>query len=339
MDAPTAESLLAIAEQARTGMRASDSAAIEAVEARYAEITEAMDWCLGHGRADDAYRFATALVPFWMATKRIDDGDRWFTGALEEPAGSSAGRARATYDHGYLVFWAGRYELAEERLADARTLAASIGDPDLEALALAGLARVALINDVSQAIRLLRRAVEVSEGLPDSPGRSSALHVLGVALQMSGDLAGARQVMTQRLQRGRETGNASIIYIESANLSMVERKLGNLEAAEALSLEALRTVVAMHNELAIPWVINGLAAVTAAKGDLWRAATLLGIADGLLERAGGEWPPDEREQHDETLATLQDGLAPATLDERRAAGAAMALEDGVAYALDGGVTT
>jgi hypothetical protein len=52
-----------------------------------------------------------------------------------------------------------------------------------------------------------------------------------------------------------------------------------------------------------------------------------------LERAGGEWPPDEREQYDETLATLTAGLPPEVLATARSRGAAMSLTDGVAYAL------
>ena len=85
--------------------------------------------------------------------------------------------------------------------------------------------------------------------------------------------------------------------------------------------------------MAIPWVINGLAAVTAAKGQLARAATLLGIAESLLERAGGDWPPDEREQRDGTIATLSAGLSPVALENARSEGGGMSLEEGVAYAL------
>ena len=54
----------------------------------------------------------------------------------------------------------------------------------------------------------------------------------------------------------------------------------------------------------MPWVLNGLAAVLAAKGDVGRAATILGAAEAMLERAGGEWPPDERQQYEGTLAIL-----------------------------------
>ena len=172
-------------------MRAvSDASARAEVEARYPELLDAMSWYLAESQPDEAFRIASALVPFWMTTKRIEDGDHWFTEALRRPAGTEAGRARALYDHGYLVFWSGQYELAADRFSEARAMAERIGDHDLEALALAGSARVALNDDIDEAIRLLRLAVEVTEPTPDSWGRSSALHVLGVALQMRGDLEG-----------------------------------------------------------------------------------------------------------------------------------------------------
>ncbi len=173
--------------------------------------------------------------------------------------------------------------------------------------------------------------------MPDSDrGRSSALHVLGVALQMSGDLEAAREVMSARLSMGRSTGDQFVVWVESANLSMVERRLGNLDRAEELALQALAIDAVRGAEMSIAWTINGVAAVTAAKGDLERAAVLAGMAAAMLERAGGEWPPDERAQHDATLATLTAGLAPDALAGARARGAAMPVEDGVAYALGAG---
>lgn len=313
--------------------RGEDASAIEQFDRQYAAMREAMNWFLDQGRIDEADRFATALVPFWMATKRIDDGDDWFRRALEDAAHPDPRRARAVYDHGYLVFWAGRYELAEQRFAAAHELAEGVADWNLVALTLAGSARVALNDDPAKAVVLLRQAMDVTRDLPDSEGRSSADHVLGVALQMSGDLEGARAVMSERLEHVRAAGNEYAVFVESANLGMVERQLGNLDRAETLSLGALRFAASKHDELAIPWSVNGLAAVTAAQGRLDRAATLIGIAESLLAKAGGEWPPDEREQFEGTLATLSAGLSPTALEQARAAGAAMSLAEATAYAL------
>lgn len=212
VDAATAAALLDAAVEARAAMRrGQDAAAIEQFEEQYAQMREAMGWLLDEGRLDEADRFATALVPLWMATKRIDDGDEWFRRALRDPVPTDARRARALYDHGYLVFWAGRYEIAEQRFAEARRLAEGAGDWNVVALSLAGSARVALNEDPAKAVGLLRKAMDVTADLPDSEGRSSADHFLGVALQMSGDLEGARDVMQERLEHARGAGNEFVV--------------------------------------------------------------------------------------------------------------------------------
>jgi tetratricopeptide (TPR) repeat protein len=336
MDADTATALLEAAVQARQAMRrGEDASAVAAFEREYADMREAMTWFLDHGQLDQADRFGTALVPFWMTTKRIDDGEDWFRRALGHDPLTDARRARAVYDHGYLVFWAGRYELAEQRFVAARRLAEAAGDQNVVALSLAGSARVALNEDPGTAVALLREAMLQTADLPDSEGRSSADHVLGVALQMSGDLSGARDLMRERLDHARRTGNDFGVFVESSNLSMVERQLGNLDQAEALSLQALRIVAAKRDEMAIPWVLNGLAAVTTAQGRLEHGATLIGIAEALLAKAGGEWPPDERAQFEETMATLASHLSPGAFAQARGAGGQMSLEAALEFASAG----
>jgi hypothetical protein len=114
---------------------------------------------------------------------------------------------------------------------------------------------------------------------------------------------------------------------------MVVRQLGNVARAEPLSREALSLCVRRADEMATAWTLNGLAAVAAARGSLERAATLHGLAAAQLDRAGGEWPADERVQYEETLATLRNALPAETLEDFRRRGAAMTAESSVAYAL------
>ncbi len=238
---------------------------------------------------DAGFRFANALVTFWLGTNRIPDGDDWFGRLLATPGEADTTRALALHEHGYLVFWAGEHDRAAQRFRESLDLAASLDDASLQALALAGLARVALYTDPPEAVRLLREALDLARDLPDhDPGRSSAVHVLGPALQMSGDLQGAREVIGQRLATAERQGVAFIVWSESANLSMVERQLGNLDRAEELSRQAVDTETAREHDLYLGWTLNGLAAVTAAKGQAVRAATVLGAAASLLQRGGGE---------------------------------------------------
>jgi hypothetical protein len=121
--------------------------------------------------------------------------------------------------------------------------------------------------------------------------------------------------------------------VEAGNLSMVERQLGNLDGAEALAREAVEIVARRGNELAIPWMINSLAAVTAAKGAHNRAATLLGAADALIASAGGAWPPDELAQHEQTTGVLIEAMGQAEFERVHAVGHSMKAGDAVDYAL------
>ena len=269
-----------------------------------------------------------------MATNRLDEGDEWYTRLLAAPHRADEITARALYAHGYLVFWAGNYDLATARFTQARDVAKDLGDPSLQALALAGLARAALTTDVDEAVRLLREALDVTAGLSDDDrGRANALHVLGPALQMSGDFPGARDVISRQLAAAHAAGDAAQVWSETSNLSMVERQLGNLARAEELSRQAVGSEYARSRELYLAWSLNGLAAVAAAKHELERAATIIGIASSMLERAGGEWPPDEREQFDETVMTIEQGLSPAEVDLARGLGMSMSIDEALLFAL------
>ena len=301
------------------------------LEVLYPDLGQAFAALLADGAREDAARLASALVPFWMATKRLDDGERWLGRATAGDEPSSAA-ARARMNHGYLLFWSGAYERSGELSSQAIVEARVAGDATVEALALTVLARIALNTDLDEAKRLLHEAVAVTAGTHDVEGRSGAMHVLGVAHQMSGELDEARRVMSDRIALGRSTGNDFVLAVESANLSMVERQLGHLDDADALAIESLAMFHRLGDHLAASWAANSVAATAAALGRLERAATILGFAEAGIERAGGEWPPDERQQRDGTIATLEAGLEPSVLEAARSAGRAMGTEEGVAFA-------
>lgn len=333
VESQTAKALLAAAKADRAALRGTDADAARArLEAAYPAYAEAFDFFVANGQAEDAVQLASDLVPFWMATKRIDDGDRWLTRAIDA-ADADGLKARALYQLGYLIFWTGDDERSGKLSRQAVDLATIAGDTTTRSLALSVLARIALRTDVEAAIDLLREAIAVTDGTSDRDGRSSAMHVLGVALQMSGRFEEAAKVMSDRIALGREMGNDYLIAIESGNLSMVERQLGNLDHAEALSRESLEIMSRRGDALAIPWIVNGLAAVTAEQGNLERAAILNGFAAAGIERAGGEWPPDERIQYDGTLARISKGMSPEEVDRARAIGQAMATDEAVEFAL------
>ena len=333
MDAQGAEALLGFAERAGPGLKGLDRKHLfEQLEERHDELLAAMGWFVEHGRTDAAIGLARSLAPFWTATRRLDEGAEWFDRVLLGPGGDDLNRGRACFEAGLIRFWKGEDEAASALHERAIEIGKTLGDDTLWALALSGLARIALRTDVAAARRLCREALALGDSPADPLGRSSAIHVLGVAAQMSGDLAEARGWMRQRIALARQMGSFAAVSMESSNLSMVERQLGNLERADGLAREALGIFHRREDEWAYPYGLNSLAAVAADRGEIERAATLIGAAEAMIEAQGAAWPPDERIHYERTVETLT--ASDAEIFEReRAAGRAMGSAAAIAYAL------
>jgi tetratricopeptide (TPR) repeat protein len=334
VDPRAAETLLDFAERAGPGLRGLEAQEVLGrLEERHQDLLAAIDWFLEQGRTDEALRLTSALTSFWMATKRLDEGSARLDQVMRAPGGEEGLRGRALFDAGYLAFWQGHDQRSSALHDRALELGRRIGDPTIIALALTGLARVALRADVAEARRLCREALVVTEGTEDRVGRSHATHVLAVAAQMAGDLVEARGFMMERLELAREAGNVATVSSEAGNLSMVERQLGNLDRAEALAREALEIDHRRGDGLAMPWKVNGLAAVAVDRGDFERAATLIGVADAMMEDAGGAWPPDERVHYERTVDVATDAMGADAFERARAEGRAMAVSDAMDVAL------
>jgi tetratricopeptide (TPR) repeat protein len=232
-----------------------------------------------------------------------------------------------------MPFWLGQDDRAAAHFGRGLDIGRELGEPSMISQALGGLARVALRTDVAEGRRLAHEALAVSEGANDEPGRSNALHLLGVGAQIAGDLPEAREWMTQRLALVRGTGNEFLIASEASNLSMVERQLGNLDEAEALAREALETCRRIGDEFTRPFAISGLAAIATDRGEFEHAATLVGAAEAIMEAQHMAWPPDERPHYERMLAVLPEAMSSDEFEASRAAGRAMPSSEAVDYAL------
>jgi tetratricopeptide (TPR) repeat protein len=334
MNKETAETFLEFAQGIGPGLRGYDATSVrqQATE-KYDEMKAAFKWFVSQGSTDESLRLASALVVFWMGSKRMDEGSAWLAEALALPGGQDAYRGQAVFDSGYLAFWKGDDETAASFFNRALEMGRQSSNPTIMAISLTGLARIALRTDIEEARRLCREALAVSEGTSDKIGRSHAMHVLAVASQMAGDFLEARELMQRRIHHAREEGNLYVVSAEAGNLSLVERQLGNLEEAEALVNEALTIDYRRGDQLAIAWKVNGVAAIAAERHEFDRAAILIGFADAGMEASGAGWPPDELVHYERTIELLTENLEEAELERLREAGRLMTTAEGVHFAL------
>jgi tetratricopeptide (TPR) repeat protein len=333
VDEATARTLLGLAEELAPGLRGLDRADVFAqLDAREDELVAALTWFVEARRTDDAIRLVRSLAPFWQATRRLDVATGWFERVLALDGGDDALRGRALAEAGFLWFLRGDDAAARASYARARELGAPSGAA--LALALTGLARIALRDgQLDEARRLAFETLALSDSGADPVARGSAAHVLGVTAQMQGDLEEARRWMSERVQLAREDGSYAILGLEASNLAMVERQLGDLDRAEELLREALEIFRRRRDEWAIPFGLNGLAAVAVERSEFERAATLAAAGDAMVDAQGAAWPPDELEHYERTVAAAQAALEPSTLERARDHGRGLTPDEAVAYAL------
>jgi tetratricopeptide (TPR) repeat protein len=334
MDEQAARTLLVFAENAGRGLRGLNASLWrDRLQRQFQDLEAAFDWLLDQGHTAGALALASALADLLRITGRVAIGRRWLDRALEAVTIDDRLRAVALYENGLLAFWQGADDEACRLHGRSLELARQLGDRTTVALALCGLARVALREDLDRAQRLCEEALQTVQDTDDTVGRSNALHVLGVAAQMRGDLRQARDLMTQRIELARKLGDFATIGMESSNLSMVERQLGNLARAEQLAREALQIEEQRGDQWAIPYSLNGLAAVAVATGEFERAATLLGAAAALQERQGTAWPPDEAPHFERSRAAVEGTLDRDQFERAWSAGQRMPSAHAVRYAV------
>jgi len=334
MDASYAKSLLTRAEEASAASRGPDARqAVDQYENDYDDLITALQWFIDHERTDEALRLANALYRFWITKQRFEEGAEWFDRALGSAGGDERLRGTAFINAGFMPFWLGQDERAAELFGRGLEIGRELGDAPMISQALGGLARVALRTDVAEGRQLAREALAVSDGDDDEAGRSKALHLLGVGAQIAGDLLEAREWMMQRLALVRTQGNDFLVASEAGNLSMVERQLGNLDAAERLAREGLEIGESIGDRFMTPFSFSGLAAIATDRGEFERAATLVGRAEALMESQHMAWPPDERPHYERLLAVLPEAMGSAAFDRARTAGRSMAVGEAVDLAL------
>ena len=340
MDAESAVALLDLAEELSPGLTGANTAEpLERLDARSEEFLAAIAWFVDAGRTDEALRLANALYRLWIVKRRFEEGDRAFAQVLESGAGDPRLRARAFLHAGFMPFWMGDDERAGSLFGQSLELARQLVDAPLISQALGGFARVALRTDVPEGRRLAHEALDVSEAAEDEAGRSNALHLLGVGAQIAGDLFEARRWMTERLALVRSLGNDFLVASEASNLSMVERQLGNLDAAAELDREALVVGGRIGDEFTKPFAVVGLAAIATERGEYERAATLLGAVETMMEAQSMEWPPDERPHYERMLADLPQAMGVAEFERSRSTGQSLSAADAVSMALSDGPVT
>ena len=176
-------------------------------------------------------------------------------------------------------------------------------------------------------------SVAVARAAGDVRLEALALFILAEGSLHGGRYADVRDVGGRALGLARTAGDTEVIAIVLARLGIAaahERRLD--EASEHLT-EAVEHARALGFPETAAWCCEGLALVAAERGDVVRAARLLGAGESLRRAGGGVVQPAEAAAREAALATIHRALPVEQVQAALEAGRGLSLDDAATEAM------
>lgn len=332
-----AQYFLDLAEEVGREVRAGhDQAAwLQRLHADHDNFRAALQRLSGLADADDELRLATALGNLWEVQGHIFEAQQALEGALRRsPERRDVSRASALLRVGLLAYDRGQYEQANTRLNESLALARKLGDNRLASWVLIDLGIVATgEGDLERATSLYEEALILLRDLDDRRALGATTGNLGYVELLRGEYARAEELTEEAVTILRSVNDDVSLVMMLVNLALVALEREDLGRADEVVKEALDLSARLGYREGI-W--SSLVVLAAAEEKPERACTLLGAASALREADEGALQPFERAVDERTASTLRDRLRAETFERLCKDGAAMSVDEAVAYALADG---
>jgi len=341
---------LALAEDAAPRLAGADQRTLlERLEIEHDNIRTALDRASGAGDADATIRLAFAMWRFWQKRGHLNEARR----RLESYAAQDWSRrdpqlrARLLEALGGVLWWQADIVAMKIAYGEAVDLWRTIGDKAEIANALYNYAfafavtpnprddpRIA--DPTGEGARVMDEALALFRELGDLRGQANVLWGFGNREYFAGEGDGGEARFREALELFRQVGD---VTMEAWSLHMLGSTLlrhpERADESRTYLRHALRHFHEASDAAGIALVFDDLSSQAVTDGDLPRAARLRGAGHRLATVSGAELAGFVNEQY-EFIARPQvvKLFAPGDLERYRAQGAAMSLDDAVAYALD-----
>ena len=338
-----AEHYLALAETADPELLGPDQGLwLGRLRSEFANLREAHSWSLEpgddeEGRAWLRLRLPAALWRFWGG-QRFEEGKQWLQTALErDPGGFPAVRARALDGLGFILLFQQDYERAIASLEEAVALYEELGDQSGAAFALGNLGWAVLHGGYTERVHVfVREAEALMQGNLDDHARAFLSIVRAGATIGREDLDPAVAQLEQSLALCRELGDLRNTSMSLFMLGNTELRRGNLGRGATFLDEGARIARELEDRIGLTYFVEGLAKLSAMRGELVRAARLWGAAEAQREQMGMALSRFDlaASRYEQDLTAVRSALEEPTFEAAWAEGRAMSPEEAIEYALE-----
>jgi tetratricopeptide (TPR) repeat protein len=299
---------------------------------RLADKHEQLQADLGALREHDAARglLVVGIVwPYWVARGHLAEGRAWLTdllaGTPDRPV--TYERTKALYGAGVLAFLQGDAHAAGPLLEDSLGAARRLGEQRLEADALIGLARLAIVErDPVRMEQRARESAQAAEAGSDERRLATALHHVAEALRRQRRFDEALPVYREAIERHRSLGDRRSVALELHNLGHAARQMGDSATAAQRFRESLALAVEVKHERLVGYCLLDFAGLAVDDGQADSAAWLVGASDALFAAIGAAHDPEYEEERESVRDAAERALGQEAFESEYEAGSAVARE-------------
>jgi DNA-binding CsgD family transcriptional regulator len=315
-----------------TAFLPTQDAAFDELDEHRPAIEASLTWLLDHDAHDRYLSMCAALRSYWYVRAHYDAGRRFLLAARDRLDGQPA------LVHGRILQGLATLDLAQLNIAPAlegflhadELLTEGGAAPHEVGLGLFGASTASFyVGDPDGAAALQRRALDVLQSA--APAHYQALAIASAAnlaylTGLQGDLEGARAMFDHVNAQQQMTGVTWYLSIGWLQRGAVEERFDRLSEALSAYRTSRDISIARNRDLRlVADAVAGAASVAWKRGDVERAALLLGAEASLRNRIGGPiaYISSFLDQHTATRAGIESALAPDLFAELLRDGAAM----------------
>jgi tetratricopeptide (TPR) repeat protein len=261
---------------------------VDRLERDIGNLRAALAWSLESGDVDTGLRLAAALGGFWHQRGHMAEARRAIVALLDQSASSnSQAAARAIMTAGSLANWQGDYSAGRRYGERALAMFRESGDRAAIAAELVELGYATILDDPTEATKMLDECVAIYESLGDTTGAAGGRLGLAAAQLGLGELVAARGSVERSLKQFREIRHRYYSAFALSLLGRIEMAAGDLGAAERLYRDGINDAVIARSTIGLSVNLWALGSVAIDRGNAARGARLAGAAARLMEDVGG----------------------------------------------------
>lgn len=329
-----------IAEQAFTNRHSEQSKWIRILNLEYDNIIAALNWSKNHDRP--GYEKLAGLIAWFLnRSGKAHQAQAILVEIIENSTAKNETEARVL--DGYSWALSGdfnQYDLITRYLKQAASIWHRLGNTNEEAIALSEIAiAISTVGDNKEGLVYARKALDLAN-IENNPGiLLFSLTPLAQILVNMKKCEEAKKVIQQFLDHGEQLDNLYAKFGAHHNFGDCAAIEGNFRLAEKEYGEGLRFTVQYNDLPNLCTELTGIAIAAAGMGRTRRALKLIGASNRIAKKAGSmprEKLPMEfwQELIREHIQGAREKAGDELTRKYEAEGAAMELEEAVAYALD-----